>query len=80
MKKQIKKENFYFQYHIKCGNHPRIWFYSVSPFEFVNKTDARKAATDKLIKRGINPNKAKIYVNQRGFYYKHGLYNGGVTK
>lgn len=76
MKKKVNKEKFYFQYHIQCGNHPRIRYYSVSPFEFKNKTEARHAAEIKLLKRGINPNKARIHINQRAFYYSHNIYNG----
>lgn len=75
-KRAKQKAKFMFQYHIQVGNYPHIKFYSVSPFQYLSNQGAKDAATKFLIKKGINPNKAKIHTNQRNHYFKTNMYSG----
>lgn len=75
-KKTKYNPKYMIQYHVQIGHYPHIKFYSVSPFQFLSREAARQAASHMMIKKGINPNKAKIHTNQRDVYFKSGMYSG----
>lgn len=54
-----------FQFHCSVGNFPHIRLYIASDFVYNDFNDAKIACERELIRRGVNPFKAQIFIQRR---------------
>lgn len=54
-----------YQYQIRVGEYPQVKLYLCSDFVYNDGIEAKAHAERELIRRGIDPMKANIYLNRR---------------